>query len=167
MYLRTNPIVSIFSLSLFYIFFCIYRSGDENEALGGPFLYVIILFTSIVLFWRDGPVGIVALSAMAAGDGLADLIGRRYGKTNKWWFNPDKSIAGTSAFWVGATLCAMGLLQVIHVELSSSLFPGSPPELILAGIMLITALLEILPGDWDDNWVVPLSAAVMASIAFT
>lgn len=143
-----------------------HRSGNQNEALGGPFLYVLILFTSILLFWRDSPVGIVALSAMAAGDGLADLVGRRYGKNNKWWFNPDKSIAGTAAFWVGATVCAMALLSLSSVQLSSSLVPESP-ELVLAGIMLVTSLLEILPGKFDDNWVVPLSAAVMASIAFS
>ena len=137
-----------------------------NEALGGPFLYVVILFSSILLFWRDSPVGIIALSAMAAGDGLADLIGRRYGKNNKWRFNSDKSIAGTAAFWAGGTLCAMVLLKTSSLQLSSSLLPGSP-DLILAGIMLISALLEILPGKFDDNWVVPLSAAVMASIAFS
>ena len=128
---------------------------------------MVILFSSIVLFWRDSPVGIVALSAMAAGDGLADLVGRRYGKNNKWWFNPDKSMAGTAAFWVGATACATVLLHLSSVQLSSALLPSTSPTLILAGIMLVTAMLEIIPGNFDDNWVVPLSAAVMASIAFS
>lgn len=146
--------------------YAVSRSGDENEALGGPFLYVCILFGSIILFWRDSPVGIVSLSAMAAGDGLADLFGRRYGKNNKWPFNQDKSIAGTVAFWAGATICASGLLASSSVELSSSLLPGNP-QIILAAIMLVTALLEVIPGPFDDNWVVPLSAALFAFVAFS
>lgn len=147
--------------------YAVSRSGNQNEALGGPFLYVVILFASILLFWRDSPVGIVALSAMAAGDGLADLIGRRYGKNNRWPFNPDKSIAGSAAFAVGGTLCATILLNLSSITLSSAVIPGTNPQLILAAIMLVSALLEVIPGPLDDNWVVPLSAAVMASIAFS
>lgn len=141
-----------------------FRSGDQREALGGPFLYVIILFFSIVCFWRDGPVGVVALSAMAAGDGLADLVGRRYGKGNKWWFNRDKSIAGSMAFWVGATCCALILLSVLSIDLQ----PTVPlnPEALVCGIMATTALLEVAPIKFDDNYLVPLSAAALAAIAF-
>lgn len=140
------------------------RSGDQREALGGPFLYVIILFFSIVCFWRDGPIGIIALSAMAAGDGLADLVGRRYGKGNKWWFNQDKSIAGSTAFWVGATGCALVLLKVLSVDLQPTV-PLSR-ELLVTGIMAATALLEVAPIKFDDNYLVPLSAAAFAAIAF-
>lgn len=161
---RTASIYCMHLPNLLLSTYC--RSGNQNEALGGPFLYVVILLASILLFWRDGPVGIVALSAMAAGDGLADLIGRRYGKTNKWWFNTDKSIAGTAAFWVGATACATVLLHVLSVDMTSSLLPYNP-QLIIGAIMLITALLEVVPGDFDDNWVVPLSAAAMTALAFS
>lgn len=144
--------------------FALSRSGDQKEALGGPFLYVIILCFSIVLFWKDGPIGIVALSAMAAGDGLADLVGRRYGKNNKWSFNPDKSIAGSLAFWVGATACALVLLKVLVIDLQPNV-PFSA-ELVLTGIMATTAMLEVAPVKIDDNYLVPLSAAVLTAFAF-
>jgi len=42
--------------------FAVSRSGDSKEALGGPFLHVIILFASKVLAWRDSPVGVIAPS---------------------------------------------------------------------------------------------------------
>jgi len=51
-------------------------SGDRKEAVGGPLIYVGILSAAIVMFWRDVSAGIVALSTMAAGDGIADIIGR-------------------------------------------------------------------------------------------
>ena len=34
------------------------RSGDAKEALGGPFIYVIILLFSTFFFWTDTPIGI-------------------------------------------------------------------------------------------------------------
>lgn len=125
---------------------------------------MIILLFSILFFWRDGPIGIVALSAMAAGDGLADLVGRRYGKGNKWWFNQDKSIAGSTAFWVGATSCALILLKLLSIDLQPTL-PFSP-EIVLTGIMATTALLEVAPIKVDDNYLVPLSAAALTAVAF-
>eukprot|EP00559_Dactyliosolen_fragilissimus_P001653 CAMPEP_0184858690 /NCGR_PEP_ID=MMETSP0580-20130426/3777_1 /TAXON_ID=1118495 /ORGANISM="Dactyliosolen fragilissimus" /LENGTH=130 /DNA_ID=CAMNT_0027354983 /DNA_START=529 /DNA_END=918 /DNA_ORIENTATION=- len=60
------------------------RSGDSEEALGGPLIYTLVLLGSILVFWRDNLAGVMALSAMAIGDGLADIVGRRFGKSNKW-----------------------------------------------------------------------------------
>jgi phytol kinase len=54
------------------------RSGDVRESLGGPFIYVMVLLSLTLLFWKDSAIGIVSLATMACGDGLADLIGRRY-----------------------------------------------------------------------------------------
>lgn len=36
----------------------------------------------------------MAISQMAAGDGMADIIGRKFGSA-KWPFSKDKSYAGT------------------------------------------------------------------------
>lgn len=69
------------------------RSGNPSEVLRGPLLYVIILLLSTLLYWRDNLVGIVAVSQMAAGDGMADIVGRRLGKV-KWPFSQTKSYAG-------------------------------------------------------------------------
>ena len=141
-----------------------YRSGSQSEALGGPFFYVVIVSLAILLFWQDNPIGIIALSAMAAGDGLADLVGRRYGHSNKWWFNKNKSIAGTTAFWLGSTACAGLLLTTMSIPLSSTL--PLPSWLLITGILLATALVEVIPANLDDNWIVPLSAALLSWLVF-
>lgn len=59
------------------------RSGDAKEALGGPFLYVLTITAAILLFWRTSLSGIIAVSTMAAGDGVSrpvfrstDVLGR-------------------------------------------------------------------------------------------
>jgi hypothetical protein len=49
------------------------RTGDIKEALGGPFAYVVILVTTTALFWRDSMTGIMAVTALAAGDGVSAL----------------------------------------------------------------------------------------------
>lgn len=138
------------------------RTGDSREAVGGPFIYVCIMAACILLQWRD-PVTVVALSNLAAGDGLADLVGRRWGGTSKWP-GLDKSVAGTAAFWLGATICSIGLLLWLQFT-NCLVLPIAGQELIftIAGISLVAALFELLP--WaDDNYTVPLSAAVLTML---
>jgi phytol kinase len=139
------------------------RSGDRQEALGGPFIYVCILTSCILAFWRDSPVGIVALSTLAAGDGMADLIGRRLGKNNKWP-GLDKSVAGSLAFWVASTLTSIGLLLWMQywgcLELS---YTTMELVLRLTVICFAAAALELLPGT-DDNYTVPLSSALLTML---
>lgn len=140
------------------------RSGQAQEALGGPFIYVCMLAACILAFWRTSPVGIVALSTLAAGDGLADLIGRRWGKGNVWPGLSGKSVAGTLAFWIASTLTATGLLLWMSYW-NCLVLPITGVELVtrLAIIALITALVELIPGT-DDNYTVPLSSALLAMI---
>lgn len=145
------------------------RSGDSQEAVGGPFIYVIILFSSVLLWWRNSMVGIMALSVMAAGDGMADLIGRRLGKTNKWFFSPDKSVAGSAAFVLAGTLCATALATWLSATgcLVLAGGAGALAELVtrIAGITTVCAMIELLPFG-DDNWTVPISAAILSTIVF-
>lgn len=62
------------------------RSGERSEALGGPFLYALVLFVCTVAGWRS-PAAATALCQMAVGDGMADIVGRRFGSV-RWPFNP-------------------------------------------------------------------------------
>lgn len=140
------------------------RSGNAKEALGGPFIYTLIMTVCIVAFWRDSPTGIVTLSTLAAGDGLADLLGRRFGTGNQWP-GLEKSVAGTFAFWAGSTLTSLGLLSwmvywdclALSASVKGALFG------IVAGISLVAAILELLPFG-DDNYTVSIAALVLSII---
>jgi len=61
------------------------RSGERSEALGGPFLYTLVLFAATAFGWRSLAAS-TAVCQMAVGDGVADIFGRRFGKT-KWPFS--------------------------------------------------------------------------------
>lgn len=140
------------------------RSGKTNEALGGPFVYVLVLISAISLFWRTSLIGITALSAMAAGDGMADIVGRRLGKSNKWFFSRDKSMAGSFAFVVSGSLCTMTLALWLSFTGCLAL-PVPMVELLprIIGVTVACALTELLPIG-DDNWTVPISAAALSSV---
>lgn len=75
-------------------------SVHRQELLRGPLFYVLIMTAVTVVFWRDSPVGMMVLSLMCGGDGLADIIGRKYGKA-KLPFNKAKSWAGSLAMFTG------------------------------------------------------------------
>ena len=94
---------------------------------------------------------------MAVGDGLADIVGRRFGKL-KWFCNPEKSYAGSLGFIVGASLASLGLLRWFGLasQLDGPLVGG------VFAISAICALVEIGPAWIDDNLSVPAAGAALA-----
>ena len=127
------------------------RSGDPSEVLGGPYVYTWVLLLAALLAFRT-PCAIVAVAQMAVGDGLADIVGRRFG-SKKWFCNPEKSYAGSLAFVLGATLASMGLLRWLG-------FPA--PLLSLFTISVVCSLVEVLLTGVDDNVSVPLVGGLLA-----
>eukprot|EP00928_Gymnodinium_smaydae_P045383 TRINITY_DN30264_c0_g1_i1.p1 TRINITY_DN30264_c0_g1~~TRINITY_DN30264_c0_g1_i1.p1 ORF type:complete len:329 (-),score=20.25 TRINITY_DN30264_c0_g1_i1:200-1186(-) len=140
------------------------RSGDKSEVLGGPFIYVCLFQCFILAFWRDTFPGVVAMTTMAAGDGMADIIGRRYGKNGyKWPFGDrQKSLVGTLAFAVFASGITVGICSWLFAAGSLSYSLDFFEILIrIVAISCICALVEILPFG-DDNYTVPGSAAALS-----
>lgn len=84
------------------------HSGDRGELLRGPLYYVLVLVGVTAVFWRTHPAGLVAVSLVCGGDGLADIVGRRWGGSNKLPWNGDKSWAGTLAMFGGGGAMALG-----------------------------------------------------------
>ncbi len=110
------------------------HSECRSELLRGPLYYVLVLMAATVVYWRDSPVGVVAMSLMCGGDGLADVVGRRLGQGNPLPWNPAKSWAGSAAMLLGEALpllwsCMasthhMGSTHGIHPHLSRQRRPG-------------------------------------------
>jgi dolichol kinase len=137
------------------------RSGERKEALEGPFKYTIVLFLSCLLGWRSA-VSVVAINQMAIGDGMADVIGRRFGST-KWpkAIEPSgkKSVEGTVAFAFFAFFACYASLALFFWAGLVAVSPASSISALLI-ISAVSALAELLPLG-DDNLTVPLSAALM------
>merc|ERR1712150_152807 len=122
------------------------------------------MLLSTLIFWRDNLTGVISMTVMAIGDGIADLVGRRFGKSNKWFFSADKSIAGTAAFVVSSFLAIVGLSLWLD-------FTGAIPLMMpliafiprVAFICIASSLVELLPFG-DDNWNVPIAAAALSML---
>lgn len=100
-----------------------------------------------------------ALAVLAFADPAAGLVGRRWGRTS---IRPGKSVQGTLAFLVVATLGPLILMSLAH------------PELALGARMLL-ALAAAVPGTLaelylprpDDNFSIPLASAAGVGLVAT
>ncbi|XP_010556037.1 PREDICTED: farnesol kinase, chloroplastic-like [Tarenaya hassleriana] len=72
------------------------RHGDRRELLKGPLYYASSITLACVFYWRTSPIAIAVICNLCAGDGMADIVGRRLG-TEKLPYNRSKSIAGSIA----------------------------------------------------------------------
>ncbi|KAL3151728.1 hypothetical protein ABBQ38_012707 [Trebouxia sp. C0009 RCD-2024] len=137
------------------------RGGDRQELLRGPLFYVLIMTAVTVVFWRESPVGMMVLSLMCGGDGLADIIGRKYG-TVKLPFNKAKSWAGSLAMFTGGAVMS---LAFIALYTALGYFPYGVQVLLptVLSTSLVACAVESLPINQivDDNFSVPVITAVM------
>ncbi|CAH8379685.1 unnamed protein product [Eruca vesicaria subsp. sativa] len=83
------------------------REGRPEELLKGPLFYVLALLVSAVFFWRDSPIGMISLAMMCGGDGIADIMGRKFG-SQKIPYNPRKSMAGSISMFIFGFFISIG-----------------------------------------------------------
>lgn len=136
------------------------RHGDPREILRGPLYYGVAFVVCTVVFWRSNPVGIVALMILCGGDGLADLVGRRFGR-RRLRHNPEKSWAGSAAMFAGGFVLALAMVAVFQ---RAGLFvPGLAPAAAasIAGIALACAAVESLPLPDVDNLTISATAIAL------
>lgn len=142
------------------------RHGDRREILRGPLYYGIVFVVCTVLFWRHSPVGILGLMLMCGGDGLADVIGRRWG-SHKLPFSADKSWAGSAAMLLGGLIFAFGFIALFNA------FGNFQPPLDLgravgavALICLAAAIVEALPLRDIDNLTLTATGVILGMVLF-
>jgi phytol kinase len=101
---------------------------------------------------------------MCGGDGLADILGRQYGKAKLPWAK-GKSWVGSLGMLVGGWVFAVG---VLWAYLAANVFPGTLgtylPALTL--IAIVGTLVESLPLKDVDNITVTLAAVALGHVLF-
>jgi phytol kinase len=138
------------------------RNDDRREILKGPLYYGLVFVACTLLFWRQSPVGILALMLMCGGDGLADVVGRRWGRV-KLPFSPAKSWIGSAAMFAGSFGFGLGF-----VWLFNGLGNFQPPlalgaaALKVAAISLAATVVEALPFQDIDNLTTTAVAVALA-----
>lgn len=144
------------------------REGGRKELLQGPLYYVLVLLAATVLGWRSSLASYVSICLMAGGDGLADIVGRRFGTVKLPW-NPNKSWAGSLAMFLGGFAMSTAFAWLFGY---AGYLPPLASEFFirLAGVCLVTTAIESVPTSrwWplDDNVSVPLVAVVSSTLLF-
>ncbi len=140
------------------------RTGDPKEILRGPLYYGIMFVVLTVVYWRDTPIGIIALMMMCGGDGIADIVGRRIASPKLPW-SGEKSVAGMLSVFLGGWLMA-GIIIFIYVMAGVFPSPFSNYILPITLIALAGAAVESLHFRDIDNVTMTLASALVGSLFF-
>ena len=140
------------------------RTGDPKEILRGPLFYGLMFVVLTLLYWKDSPIGIIALMMMCGGDGIADIVGRRVVSAKLPW-SSEKSIAGTFGVFVGGWLMSFA---IIFIYILAGIFPAPITSYLLpiTAIALAGALAESLHYKDIDNITMTLVSALIGSLFF-
>jgi phytol kinase len=140
------------------------RTGDRREILRGPLLYGIAFVLLTIFYWKDSWIGIVALMLLCGGDGLADIVGKRFGTARLPW-SQKKSWAGTIGMFFGGWLLSVLVLAVYQ---AAGMLPGTLLSLLpaLTLIAMAATAVESLPINDLDNLTVPVTAVLLGHILF-
>lgn len=140
------------------------RTGDRREILRGPLFYGIAFVALTVLFWRESPVGMVALMILCGGDGLADILGKKLRSPKLPW-SPRKSVAGSITMLLGGFIFSV---LMVWIFVGQGFFKGALSDYLwpIALISVLTTLIESLPFADIDNITIPVVAVLLGLLLF-
>ena len=140
------------------------RSGKRSEILRGPLFYGIVFIVITLVYWKDNPIGIVALMLLCGGDGLADIVGSRMRSIRIPW-SKNKSLAGSLGMLLGGFTFSIAVTAV-YVAVGVFSQPLSAYVLPIVIISAACTLVESLPFNDIDNLTVPAAAALLGHLLF-
>jgi len=137
------------------------REDDLKRGFSmGMLMYPAVLFALSLLFFRQQVFLAVAWGAMAFGDGFAGLTGKRLGGPTLSW-NGDKRWSGMFGFILFGFPLTLAFIHLLPEEARLGISSGSW-AIILLITMIVAGMVETVKGLIDDNFIVPLTAAVSA-----
>lgn len=156
--------IIINSLSLKYKLISSMERNDDS--LGTVYYAVAMFFLSgigFMLNWMMLPL--IGLLTMAYGDGLAAIIGKKWGRKKPFSFAPEKSLVGFFTVVISCLIVSVAVMFYFNLR---SDFPRPFP--ILAVIALVTGLftgfIELTGKRGCDNLSVPIGSGLLASFLY-
>ncbi len=141
--------ISIFK-DIFVLFFGSFLRKHEIWSITGASYLVLGAFISVLLFPKM--IAIAALSFVIVGDTFAAIMGQTFGKIKLF----KKSLVGSVSFFI---------VSVIIAYIISHLPDPLPFKVGLIGAS-ISAVIEALPLNIDDNFAVPIIAGAVMNFFF-
>ncbi|MGB3758196.1 MAG: phosphatidate cytidylyltransferase [Rivularia sp. (in: cyanobacteria)] len=107
------------------------RNGEKSELLKGPLYFVIVATICGTLFYKTFP-GIMAIATLGWGDGIAPIVGSRYGKL-KFEILSSKSVEGSLSMLLAAFAASSFFVWLII-----------PNELDILRILLLSTIATVV-----------------------
>lgn len=150
-------ILASFITLLSYIFPILPGINSVGRQSLGTFFYAVSIGILVAIFWnlQQPQYAAIGILTMAWGDGMAALIGRRFGKHKYQLFGSNKS-------WEGSlTMNFMSLLVCILILLATQ---GNSWQIWLISMVvaIVATALETISFLGVDNLTVPIGSAVLA-----
>jgi phytol kinase len=140
------------------------RRGDPKEILRGPLYYGIMFVVLALVYWKDSPIGIIALMMMCGGDGIADIVGRKFNSAKLPW-SQEKSVAGSLGVFFGGWIMS-AVIIFIYVTAGAFASPFIDYLLPITRIALVGMLVESLPYKDIDNVTITVASALVGHLFF-
>ena len=140
------------------------RTGNHREMLKGPLYYGIAFVVLTILYWKDSPIGIIALMMICGGDGLADIVGSKLKSAPIPW-SKQKTVLGSLSMFVGGWLFSFGMLMVF---IAAGVFQYQVTEILypLTFLVLLGTIVESLPFTDLDNLTIPAVTMLAGNFFF-
>jgi phytol kinase len=130
--------------------------NDVGRKTYGVFYYALSITILVGLLWDHHPqYAVIGVMVMSWGDGMAALIGKRFGKHTFIYMGNKRSLEGSLAMFVTSLIVMLGIFASGH-----SLSPRDVGVAI--PVAAIAAILEAFSPGGTDNLSVPLASASLS-----
>ena len=147
------------------------RSGDPKELLGGTLYYAVVMVL-MTLFWfyipsmginYANPTALLIIGCISGGDGLADIIGRKFGGDKKFGIKgSEKTIIGSIGMLVGSILVSSILVLIFSIEVPS--FNIATLILPIIVVSIVATVVEALSPKGTDNFTIFIAVIIVVLI---
>jgi phytol kinase len=123
----------------------------------GTFFYAVSMGLLIAIFWplKHPEYAVIGILVMAWGDGLAAIIGQKWGRHPYQVLGNSKSLEGTATLLLVSYIITTIILYITHGNLPIVWFVGIP-------VAIVAVILESISQFGIDNITLPLGAAMLA-----
>jgi dolichol kinase len=147
------------------------RTGDPRELLGGTLYYAIVMLL-MTFFWfyvpstgidNANPTALLIIGCVSGGDGLADIIGRKFGGEKKFGIKgSEKTIIGSIGMLLGSILVTSILVLIFSLEVPNFNFLILILPIIVVSI--VATVVEALSPKGTDNFLIFLAVIIVVLI---
>ena len=147
------------------------RTGDPRELLGGTLYYAIVMLL-MTFFWfyvpstgveNANPTALLIIGCVSGGDGLADMIGRKFGWEKKFGIRgSEKTLVGSFGMLIGSILVSTILVLIFSLEVPS--FNILILILPIVVVSIVATIVEALSPKGTDNFMIFLAVIIVILI---